>query len=127
MGPYDPLPSEARSTQTRILTVYPELREWVRSAPEWNAELAIEARGPQLSEDTGPTIIPGQLMSVEVLGEPEFTGRWTVDVDGSIEYPLLGRIVAAGRAREEVKEELRRRLRKYLADPQVIVNLGRVG
>ncbi len=66
----------------------------------------------------------GQTVSIEVLGEPEFSRVGTVDVDGAIDYPLLGRIPVAGRQRREVKTEIEVRLGKYLREPRVVVNVS---
>ena len=89
--------------------------------------MEIESWRKRPAEVPDSTIIPGQSMAVEVLGEPEFTRLLSVNVDGAIEYPLLGRISVAGRTRDDVKADLTQRISKYLRDPQVIVNLGRIG
>lgn len=125
---YDPPLSEARRPLvSQIVAAYPELREMVVTAPEWTAHLEIEAsrKSPQVDHDSA--IIPGQTVAIEVLGEPEFSRLCTVDVDGTIEYPLLGSLPIAGLTREEVKSEIRQRLQKYLREPQLIINLGSRG
>ncbi|GEM_PF-2583699 len=128
IAPWDyPLPAEAHSTHARVLATWPELRGLILSAPERTAEMEIESRRKRPAEVPDSTILPGQAMSVEVLGEPEFTRLLSVNVDGAIEYPLLGCISVAGRTRNDVKADLTQRLRKYLRDPQVFLNLGRIG
>ena len=51
----------------------------------------------------------------------EALDNWTVRVgsQGEINLPLLGRIHVAGLTEEQLREELKRRLLKYMYDPQV--------
>lgn len=126
--PYYPSQSETRKPLVaQIVAAFPELRGRVVTAPEWTVQLEFEAARTLPQVDPDAAIIPGQVIEVEVLGEPEFTVRRTVDVDGTIQYPLLGSLPIAGLSREEVKSEVRQRLKKYLREPNLIVNLGSRG
>jgi polysaccharide export outer membrane protein len=46
---------------------------------------------------------------------------YLVDNKGDIEFPIMGKIHAAGLAKEEFKERLKERVSKYLKDPLVSV------
>jgi polysaccharide export outer membrane protein len=46
---------------------------------------------------------------------------YTVDLNGDIEFPIMGKIHAAGLTKEEFRDRLRERVSKYLKDPLVSV------
>jgi protein involved in polysaccharide export with SLBB domain len=59
---------------------------------------------------------------VRVYGEAELTGTFRVATDGTIDYPLAGRIQVAGLRTGEIQQLLVDKLKdKYLKDPQVVV------
>jgi len=61
---------------------------------------------------------------VRVYGEPELTGVFRVATDGTIDYPLVGRIQVSGLRTGEIQQLLVSKL-KYpiLKDPQVVVTI----
>jgi len=61
---------------------------------------------------------------VRVYGEAELTGTFRVATDGTVDYPLAGRIHVAGLRTGEIQELVVGRLKdRYLKDPQVIVTI----
>lgn len=61
---------------------------------------------------------------VRVYGETELTGIYRVATDGSIDFPLAGRLQVAGLNPGEVQQLLVKKLREgYLKDPQVTVTI----
>src|SRR5947209_14370518 len=66
---------------------------------------------------------PGDLFEVRVFGEQELTGQYRVSGDGTIDYPLLGRIRVAGLEPPDAAAMIRRGLidHRYLRDPQVSI------
>ncbi len=65
---------------------------------------------------------PQDVLSVTVFNEPALSGRFTVESDGTINYPLIGRVAVAGKTLRAIQEELTRRLAAgYLVNPQVTV------
>lgn len=64
------------------------------------------------------------MFDVRVYGEPELTGAFRVATDGSIDYPLAGRIQVAGLRTGEIQRLLVDKLKgAYLKDPQVVVTI----
>ncbi len=64
------------------------------------------------------------LIEIVVYNESDLTVTTRVAGDGSINYPLLGKVQVEGLTAEATKELITRRLRKdYLVNPQVIVNV----
>jgi protein involved in polysaccharide export with SLBB domain len=61
---------------------------------------------------------------VRVYGETELSGTYRVSADGTVDYPLAGRLAVAGLRTGEIQELIVARLRgKYLKDPQVNVTV----
>ena len=61
---------------------------------------------------------------VRVYGEPELSGSFRVATDGSIDYPLAGRLQVTGLRTGEVQRLLVTSLKdRYLKDPQVVVTI----
>ena len=66
----------------------------------------------------------GDLLSVKVLGEAEFSGEFRIASDGTIDYPYLRKIDARGKTIEELSGLLTEKLKAgYIADPQVQVEV----
>lgn len=99
-----------------------------------------------ISQDnfTNPTIQRGDVMTIvvnaydEQLVKPFNLGSGTsnttnlstaelnpnsylVDGDGNIDFPMIGSVVAAGKTRKELSDELKKRISNYIKDP--IVNI----
>jgi len=61
---------------------------------------------------------------VRVYGEPELTGAFRVASDGTIDYPLVGRVQVSGLRSGEIQGLLVDKLKdRILKDPQVIVTV----
>jgi protein involved in polysaccharide export with SLBB domain len=61
---------------------------------------------------------------VRVYGETELSGMFRVATDGTIDYPLAGRLAVAGLRTGQVQTLLVSKLKdKYLKDPQVVVTI----
>jgi protein involved in polysaccharide export with SLBB domain len=65
----------------------------------------------------------GDVIEVRVYGEPDLTARHSVAEDGSIDFPLIGRVVVAQKKPPEVADMLEQRLREggYLRTPHVSI------
>lgn len=62
------------------------------------------------------------VLDINVFNQADLGGRYTVETDGGFSFPLIGRVVAAGRTVEELEETLRTRLLDgYFRDPRVTV------
>ena len=61
---------------------------------------------------------------VRVYGEADLSGTFRVATDGTVDYPLAGRILVAGLRTGEIQQLLVSKLKdRYLKDPQVIVTV----
>jgi len=60
------------------------------------------------------------VLTVTVYDQPDMSGKFTVETDGSFSFPLIGRVTAAGRTLRAIEEDVRKRLSDgYLRNPQV--------
>ncbi|MDE2573451.1 MAG: polysaccharide export protein [bacterium] len=66
-------------------------------------------------------IHPGDQLAIAVLGEQSLTQTVTVAPDGTIAYPLVGGVHVVGETVDQVTQQLKTGLRKYLKDPQVSI------
>jgi polysaccharide biosynthesis/export protein len=90
--------------------------------PSWaRHEEALQQE--KLAEDY--RIGSGDVLTITVLGSPEFSLNAQVLPDGTFVYPILGKIRAAGRTREEIASEIARGLKekKQLTRPNVTLNV----
>ena len=100
---------------------------------------AQEAGGPPANRQAQPpalqvppsstddyTISRQDVLNVIVIDQPQLTKKYTVDVDGGIAFPLIGRVPVAGKTLHEAESDLKRLLGPpdgFLKNPQVAISL----
>jgi polysaccharide biosynthesis/export protein len=78
----------------------------------------------ELKADDDQYIIgPEDVLSIYVWREESLTKELTVRVDGKISLPLVDDIQAAGMTPLQLKDELTKKLKKYIDDPTVTVTV----
>lgn len=66
----------------------------------------------------------GDVLHMEVFGEPELNLDVTVDAAGFVEYPFAGKVKAAGRTVAALQKDIVARLKDgYFVDPQFLVTV----
>ena len=79
------------------------------------------------AQQAATKIAPRDQLAVSVwnagVNEASYSGKFPVDIDGTFEYPTVGRVKAAGLTAREVEADLTTRLGKYLVSPQVTVEV----
>jgi protein involved in polysaccharide export with SLBB domain len=99
--------------------------------PKWAfvGLLFCSCGGHQSEPQVAPTVMssaglgPGDTFEVRVYGETELTGMYNVAPDGSIDFPLVGRVSVEGKTPSEVSDELTAGLRAYMKQPQVSIRV----
>ena len=89
--------------------------------PPLTPAAAVEAQ--ETSGTTGGTLGPGDVVEVRVFQEPEHSGVWRVSPEGTIDYPLCGKVSLAGRTSSTAADALNACLARYLRRPQVSINI----
>ncbi|MGD9814199.1 MAG: polysaccharide biosynthesis/export family protein [Hyphomonadaceae bacterium] len=67
---------------------------------------------------------PGDQLRITVFNEPDLTGQYLVGSQGSIAYPLVGDVRAAGLTLEEFTQALQTALQAYIRTPNVSVEVA---
>lgn len=73
------------------------------------------------TENARAALGPGDVFEVRVYGEPDLSGVYRVGSDGSIDFPLVGKVMAERRTGPEVTHEISERLAAYVKRPQVSI------
>ncbi|WP_286860040.1 MULTISPECIES: polysaccharide biosynthesis/export family protein [Acinetobacter] len=73
---------------------------------------------------------PGDILSIYLWAYPEISGNnsdekngYQIDSQGYIQFPMIGRYKAAGKSLNQINQELRSQLSRYLKTPDVIVRV----
>lgn len=65
---------------------------------------------------------PRDVLSITVFNEPTLSGRYTVESDGGINFPLIQRVQVGGKTIRQIQDELTKRLEAgYLLNTQITV------
>ena len=68
----------------------------------------------------------GDLLQVSVWKEPDLLREVLVRPDGGFTFPLTGELVAKGRAVDEIREEITEKLKRYIPEPVVTVEVRQI-
>jgi polysaccharide export outer membrane protein len=91
-------------------------------APAANAAPAQSA-----PSDPSYRINPGDQLNVQVFGEPTLTQTVTVLDDGTIQYPLIGRVNVGGNTPTQAAATITKSLKEYVKHPIVTVGVAQMG
>lgn len=83
--------------------------------------MAPAAAQPAAQGAYATVIHPGDQLAVQVFGDTTLTQNVTVLGDGTIEYPLVGRVQVAGRTPQQAAGVLSQHLLKYVRHPVVTI------
>jgi polysaccharide export outer membrane protein len=91
-----------------------------------NSQGAISTPGASRPRATGDYVVGAlDVLTITVFGEPDLSRRYTVDTDGTIDFPFVGRTKAGGLTLREIENLLAQRLeRGFLVNPQVGVEVA---
>lgn len=74
------------------------------------------------AQTTNYSVGPQDVLTVAVFDQPNLSGKFTVEADGTFTLPLVGRVKVGGLSLREIEAALRRELEQgYLKNPQVSV------
>lgn len=81
--------------------------------------------GIAVANERAYTLGTGDLVSIQVFGEPELSLQIRLDDSGKIAYPLLGELPVAGLTLSGLEQMLLKRLKgPYLLDPKITVSIA---
>ena len=78
-----------------------------------------------VQDEADYTIGPRDVLQIHVFNQPELSGPYTVEADGALSFPLIGRIVAGRQTVRAFEQALRERLAAgYFRNPRVTVTIA---
>ena len=95
----------------------------------WLAVLAIGAAVPGWALAAGRVLTPQDTVSIKVVNQPDMDTTTRVETDGTISFPYVGRIRAAGLSEDQLAHAIERQLasRQIVTDPHVLVDIATFG
>jgi polysaccharide biosynthesis/export protein len=95
----------------------------------WLAVLTIGAVVPAWALAAGRVLTPQDVVSIKVVNQPDMDTTTRVETDGTISFPYVGRIRAAGLSEDQVARAIERQLaaRQIVTDPHVLVETSTFG
>ena len=87
----------------------------------------LQAPAQPQANDPASHINSGDQLNIQVFGEPTLSQVVTVQDDGNIEYPLIGRIEVGGKTPSQAAETIKDALTQYVRHPIVTVALAQAG
>jgi protein involved in polysaccharide export with SLBB domain len=81
---------------------------------------------PAMDADLGATdykLGTGDKVNMKVFGDESLSGSYQVDGKGMFSVPLVGSVEAAGLTKNQLEDSLRTKLKRYLNDPRVAVEI----
>jgi len=88
------------------------------------ALLLLAAFAAPLSAQSDYAIGKQDVLAIVVWEQPALSTKYTVDLDGTFTFPMIGRVAAAGLTPQQLEGELRRRLDgRFLKNPQITVSI----
>ena len=87
--------------------------------------LAALQTAPAAAPDPALYIVgPSDVLAITVFNQPQLSGKFAVESDGTLAFPLVGRVAVGGLSIRAAEDEIRQRLSAgYLTDPRVSVTV----
>lgn len=85
--------------------------------------ISISAEVTESADSSSYLIGPGDLLSISVWKEEDMQLEVLVRPDGEITFPLVGEIKAGGHTTKALSDEIVRKLKKYIPNPNVTVSV----
>jgi polysaccharide export outer membrane protein len=76
----------------------------------WISVLACVATGASAAHSAGRVLTASDVVAIRIVDHPDLDTTTRVEPDGTINFPYVGRIKAAGRREDELGQAVERRL-----------------
>jgi polysaccharide export outer membrane protein len=95
----------------------------------WLAVLTMGAVVPGWALAAGRVLTPQDSVSIKVVNQPDMDTTTRVETDGTISFPYVGRIRAAGLSEDQLAHAIERQLaaRQIVTEPHVLVEISSFG
>lgn len=106
----------------------------IRLQPEDKVSIVVKSKDPQLSDLFNLPVVSGRIgySNASTSGSYTYTGQlslYTVDANGEIDFPVLGKVKIGGMRRDEAAAHIKQQLmaKNMVQDPVVTVEYGNLG
>ena len=82
------------------------------------------AAGRVLAGSSRYTLGPEDVIAIDVARHPEFSGVYTVSLDGDIQYSFVGDINVSGLTKGQLEEKIKAAISAYLVSPEVHITIA---
>jgi polysaccharide biosynthesis/export protein len=108
-----------------MLTTMRMVRFWLL----WLGVSILWAGGGGAAYAAGRTLTTSDVVAIKVVNQPDMDTTTRVEIDGTISFPYVGRIKAAGLTEDQLAHAIERTLasRQIVTDPHVLVDITGFG
>src|SRR6478672_13636361 len=86
--------------------------------------VAVVQAAPAVNDPRLYVVGSNDVLTITVYNQPQLSGKFVVEADGTFAFPLLGRVMAGGLSIRAVEDKVREALAAgFLANPQVSVTI----
>ncbi len=122
----------AAGIQRSFLLAVVALTGLLGGAPNASSQAPADAKSATIAptpgvDSSGYRVGPEDTLEISVWREDTLKKEVLVRPDGGISYPLVGEVRVAGRTVHEIRDEITKRLDKYIPDPVVTVTILKTG
>jgi len=99
---------------------------------QWGDRREDAVAAPEAAASAPPAAEPAYVigpedgLDISVWKDDALKAATLVQPDGGISFPLIGDVMAAGRTAEQLRDDIARRLEKYIPEPIVTVSVVRI-
>jgi polysaccharide export outer membrane protein len=76
-----------------------------------------------IEQEVKYTLGPNDIIAIEVRRHPEFSGEYTINSEGKIEYKFVGDLYINGLNKVQLKEQLTKILSEFIVEPEVDITI----
>jgi polysaccharide export outer membrane protein len=73
------------------------------------------------------TLGPNDVVEIEILRHPEFSGKYAINQEGKLQYKFVGDMDVQGLTKKELEDKLKTALAQYVVSPEVNVTIVEYG
>ncbi len=113
-----------KSTLISLFLLFFSASQTVAAESVKEADDTVKVGSPSEAIAAGTYVVqPGDILQIDVWKEKDLMREVAVRPDGGLNFPLVGDITAAGKTVEQLRNDLKEKLSKYVPDPVVNVTV----
>src|SRR5208283_2961177 len=103
------------------------VRNWALGMAVW--AFALSVFGPAQAAQGGRVLTTSDVVTIKVVSQPDMDTTSRVELDGTVQFPYIGRVRAAGLSEDGLARTIEKRLaaRQIVNDPHVLIEITNFG